>query len=100
MTNPLFNLGKSAAGILISLGVGAVVQNAVNATTPFDQKLLKKISVKVGGYVLSSMVADHAVKYSFEQIDATKAWFEEVHTAFKQPKDVVTGEVIDEDATN
>lgn len=96
MTNPLFNIGKSIAGVVISLGVGAVVQNAVNATTPLDQKLLKRIGVKVGGYVVSSMVADHAVKYSFEQIDATKDWFENVNSMFKNP-DTIQGEVVEDD---
>lgn len=60
---------KGAADIIVSIGAGAIVTNAIKATSPEDMKLVKKLSVAVGGFVISSMVADAASKYTSEKID-------------------------------
>lgn len=55
---------------VVSTGVGAIVKNAVKATTPEDIKKLSKLSVWVGTAVVSSMVAEAATKYTKEKIDS------------------------------
>lgn len=55
---------------VVSAGVGAIVKNAIKATTPEDIKKLSKLSVWVGSAVVSSMVAEAATKYTKEKIDA------------------------------
>jgi hypothetical protein len=65
---------KAIAEIVVSVGVGAIVGNAVNSTTPGDIGKIRKACVVVGSFVLSSMVTDKAVKYTGKAIDdfATK----------------------------
>jgi len=60
---------KGAATLVVSTGVGAIVKNAVKATTPYDITRVSKIGVWVGAAVVSSMVADNATTYVKEKID-------------------------------
>lgn len=64
-------IAKAAVDIIVSTGVGAVVGNAIKMSTPLDATITKKISIGVGGFVLSGMVGSHAAKYTGEQIDTT-----------------------------
>jgi len=61
---------KGAVGLVTSFGAGAVVGNAIKATTPTDMKLLSKISVSIGGVALSSIAGDQSARYIGEQIQA------------------------------
>jgi hypothetical protein len=61
---------KAISDIVVSAGVASVVGNAIKASTPDDLKRFKKISITVGGFVLSGMVSGMATKYTNEQIDA------------------------------
>lgn len=99
MNSSLFNLGKGITGVVVSLGVGAVVNNAVRATTPLTQTRIQRIGTKIGGYVLSSMVADHAVNYSFGQIDGMKEFYDRISGVAKNAgkPETVPGEVVDEE---
>lgn len=63
------DLLKSTATLIASAGVGAVVTNAVKATTPDDLKTMNKIFVMVGTLVAAHAVSDLASKYASEQID-------------------------------
>ena len=63
------DLLKSAVTLIASAGVGAVVTNAVKATTPDDLKTMNKIFVVVGSMVVAHAVSDMASKYTSEQID-------------------------------
>lgn len=60
---------KSASGLIVSAGAGAIVGNAIKMTTPADAKIMNKICIGVGGFVLSSMVGDLASKYTADSID-------------------------------
>jgi len=60
---------KSAVTLIASAGVGAVVTNAVKATTPDDLKTMNKIFVMVGTMVAAHAISDVASKYTSEQID-------------------------------
>ncbi len=61
---------KFVSGLVVSVGVGAVVSNVVKATTPGNISKLKKVFIFVGGMVLSFMIEDQAVKYTDAKIDA------------------------------
>lgn len=68
--NPL-SLIKSVSEIVVSIGVGAVVGNAIKASTPSTVTTLQKVMIGVGGFVLSGMVGDMATKYTSDSIDGT-----------------------------
>lgn len=74
MPNP-FNMAKTAAEFIVPLGAGAVVSNAIKASTPENARLIQKISISIGGFVISSMVAEAAVKYTTGKIDKAAATF-------------------------
>lgn len=60
--NPI-GLITTVAGLVAASGAGAVVGNAVKASTPANLKTINKVLIGVGGFVLSSMVADQASKH-------------------------------------
>lgn len=60
---------KSAITLVASVGVGAVVTNAVKATTPPDLKTLNKVAVLVGTMAASHTVADAASTYFGKNVD-------------------------------
>lgn len=64
------SITKAALGLVASIGVGNIVGNAVKATTPANLNTINKITIQVGTFVLSGMVADQATKYLNEQIDS------------------------------
>lgn len=76
------DLAKSAVTLVASAGVGAVVTNAVKATTPEDLKIASKIAVVVGTFVASKAIADVASTYCSKQID-------EVQNGISQIKNLV-----------
>lgn len=59
---------KSLTGLVTSLGAGAVVGNAIKATTPDNLKLVSKIFVAVGSVALSTVAGDLAANYVEGQI--------------------------------
>lgn len=70
---------KGITTTIVSIGAGAVVENAIKATTPADIRNAKRIALAVGGFAISSMVAEAATGYVKEKID-------DVVTAFKEEK--------------
>lgn len=62
---------KAGIEIIISFGVGAIVGNAVTATTPGTIKGLSKLSVKLGSFVLAGIASDMAATYTEKKIDET-----------------------------
>lgn len=60
---------KAGAQLIVSVGTGSIVGNAIKATTPAHMSLIKKTCVSVGGLVISSMIADKASDYAGQQID-------------------------------
>lgn len=67
----LFSATKAVSNIIVSMGTGAVVTNAIKATTPADIKTYQKVSIAVGGLVLSSMVGEMATQYTSSKFDET-----------------------------
>lgn len=76
-------MAKKIAELIVSIGVGAVVGNAIKIGTPSDIKLIGKIGIGIGGFVLSNMTGDFAASYIRKQID-------EVIEQFNLAKDAVT----------
>lgn len=59
---------KQVVGLVVSLGVGAIVKNVIDHTTPYALTTLKKVGIGVGGVILSMMVSDEATKYTDRKI--------------------------------
>jgi hypothetical protein len=64
-----FEMLKAAGEIVISVGVGAIVGNAVKATTPIGVGLIKKACIGISALVLANLASDSATKYTEEKID-------------------------------
>lgn len=78
------NLIKSAAGLITGLGVGTVVGNLIKTTTPDNVKIVNKILVGVGGFViggaLSEIAANAVEKRIDEGVEAYKKVRENIET--------------------
>lgn len=64
------NVGKTLFGGIVSIGVGNIVGNIVKATTPANLNTFNKLSIQVGTFVLSGMVAAQAVTYVNNEVDS------------------------------
>jgi hypothetical protein len=60
---------KSAITLAASVGVGAVVTNAVKSTTPADLKVLNRVAVVIGTTAVSYVASDHASTYFGNYVD-------------------------------
>jgi len=60
---------KTGVGAIVTIGVGAIIGNAIKSTTPPDVKTITKICIGVGAFVLGSMCTDKAVAYVDGAID-------------------------------
>jgi ABC-type siderophore export system fused ATPase/permease subunit len=60
---------KKVAGVVVSIGVGAIVSNAVKANTPESIGTLKKVCMIAGTFVIGSMLSDAAVNYANKAIE-------------------------------
>ena len=80
------NLIKSGIQLVSGFGVGLIADEALKVIKPRNLTGFKKVAVKVGGFVISAMVADKATDYVGETIDKTVNDFKE----FTKPKQVVT----------
>lgn len=81
------DLIKAAATLIVSAGVGAVVTNAVKATTPADLKIVNKILVMTGTVIASHAVSDVAAKYTTGQIEEIGKSIKEFKTLLPSKKD-------------
>ena len=85
------NLIKSGVQLLSGFGVGLIADEALKVIKPRNLTGFKKVAVKVGGFVLSTMIADKASDYVGETIDKTVNEIKE----FKKPKEVVTDKEVE-----
>lgn len=81
--NPI-GIAKTVAGVASSVGVGAIVKNAINMSTPDNITKLQKVSIVVGTFVLSGMIGEMATKYVNTQIDNTVEQFQQAKEAIVQ----------------
>lgn len=80
------DLIKAASSLVVSAGIGAVVTNAIKATTPEDIKPIAKIAVVVGTFVASRAISDTATNYSAKQIDELSSAYKKAKEAMKSKK--------------
>lgn len=73
---------KLASDLIVSAGVGAVVGNAIKASTPTSVKTIQKITITVGSLALSSMVGAQAANYVRNEIDATSQQVQAIKSLF------------------
>lgn len=78
---------KGITEVAVSIGVGAIVGNAIKITTAPDTKNYKKVAIWFGGYVLSHMVSQVASNYAVNEIDKVA---DNVRTIFKGPQEEPT----------
>jgi hypothetical protein len=71
-------LAKTIGGIIVSVGVSAIVGNAIKITTPAGIGAIKGACMSVGAMVLSSMISEHATKYTETKIDEAVAYVKDM----------------------
>lgn len=76
---------------VVSTGVGAVVGNAIKASTPATANLFQKVSIGIGGFVLSGMVAEkastHVEKTVKRNVKKIKKMFKEKPSTNEEAQD-------------
>lgn len=87
----MFKLIKFVSGLAVSVGVGNIVSNIVNKTTPENVGKIRKFCITAGGFVISSFLGAVAVGYTEKQIDGVAKYF---NTNVEQPEE--NGEVKEE----
>ena len=65
----MFNVLKSLVSFAAGMGAGAVVGNAIKATTPADLSKIQKILVGVGTFAIGGAVAEAASNSVVRQMD-------------------------------
>lgn len=63
------NIVKQAAELLVSMGTGAIVGNAVKLTTPAEVSKVQRVTIAIGSFALSAMISDAVGKYASNQIE-------------------------------
>lgn len=81
--NPL-GIFKTVTTLLVSTGAGAIVGNAIKATTPAEITTLNKVTIAAGSFALSGLVGGAASKYTSKQIDDTVTQIQALKHARKQ----------------
>ena len=62
---------KKGLTLVVSIGVSAIINNAIKANTPSTVGILSKICIIVGGVFLSGAVCEKVVDYTEKTIDKT-----------------------------
>lgn len=78
---------RTVAELAVATGVSSIVSNASKAAVPENARLIKKISIGVGTFILSNMVADQAVKYTKDKIDKGLEELEKTKVAIADAKE-------------
>lgn len=60
---------KMVLGVIVSVGVGAIISNVIKTSTPIRVKPIMKACMYIGGVMLSGLVGDQAVKYAEQKVD-------------------------------
>ena len=65
---------KTATKIVVGAGVGIIVKNIISNNAQ-PEELTHKVAVAAGSFVLGSMIADVATRYTDVKIDEAAAWY-------------------------
>lgn len=74
---------KKVAGVVVSIGVGAIVNNVIKSTTPSTTSKVMKICIMIGSFVLGGMISDKAVDHTEKMITKTA---KDVKEALNEPE--------------
>jgi hypothetical protein len=92
---------KTVTELAVTTGVGAIVSNAAKSAVPANAHIVKKVTIAFGTFILSSMVAEQAVKYTEDKIDQGLQQYNEtkeaVAEAVKQQKEAQAKSETNED---
>ena len=66
---------KAIGGIVVSVGVAAIMGNLVKATTPVNTSLIGRVCILIGGAVLTDMVTDVAAEHAEKKMNDAIASF-------------------------
>lgn len=77
---------KTIAELAVATGVSSIVSNASKQAIPANAHLIKRISIGVGTFVLSNMVAEQAVKYTQDKFDQGREELEKTRGAIADAK--------------
>lgn len=78
---------KSGIQLVTGFGAGLLADEAVKRVKPKNLKGLKNIAVKIGGFVISAMVAEKATEFVGKAMDDA---FEDVKELISPPKEVIS----------
>jgi hypothetical protein len=74
---------KGVTGIIVGLGVGLIVGNAIKATTPDDIGKIGKILIGVGSFALGGILSGMAASHTEHMIDDYAKNIEKIKKALK-----------------
>lgn len=60
---------KTGLGLVISVGVGAIVGNAITTVRPQDVGKIKNLCISIGALALTNMVSDNVIDHTNNVID-------------------------------
>ena len=60
---------KAVGELIVSVGVGSIIGNAIKTTTPSNVGKITKFCIGAGSLVLSGMIGDMAVDYTGKKFD-------------------------------
>lgn len=63
-------IGKFAVKLVAASSVNQVIKQAITATMPSDVTKLQRLSLGIGGFVLSSWISNEAADYMVAEIDS------------------------------
>lgn len=78
---------KRTVETVVSVGVAAVIGNAIKSTTPVDIKTYSKVIVGIGGFVVSTMVKNEATKRTNNKFDEIAQEFKDAREKAEQTQD-------------
>lgn len=80
------SIAKSATELVVSMGVGTIIVNAVKATSPAKMNIANRVLVGVGGYALSGIAWSVASKHVINEIDQAAETLKELKNALPSKK--------------
>lgn len=84
---------KLGLGLVVGAGVDGIVTNAIKMVKPTNVKGIKRVSIAVGGFALSMMVADKVVEYVNDLWDSTAETFKEIFKKKESEEESIEEEV-------
>lgn len=80
---------------VVSFGVGAAIGNVIRTNTPQDSIFIKRLSIRLGAFVISRMLSEQARNYTDKKIDKIVYTVQPIIDLIKE-EDIVEGEIVDE----